>query len=165
MTYQIFYDENKVASRVLEQGFTNGEYNRNEALAAAKYFRHIIGYGDTRVKNNLISFCERNDSFFNYIRNRKQIKSIIRQSKYEFIRSDTVYIRQKEIESIMKIESYKFQVIVLCMLAIVKKTGKASLKTNRWIDVKRSTQMSITNAHMIACIDYCSRKGILDPES
>jgi hypothetical protein len=142
MTYKLFYDEKSVAEQILKNGFTDGCYNRSEAAA-------------------LVRFCEQHDQFFNYVRNRKEIKSIVKKSEYEFVRVETVHIRKKELETIQTVGSFKFQKILLAMLAIAKKTRKSYLSTDRWVDVKRIISRAITTQDIRNCIMYCYKNGLV----
>ena len=63
------YNEEVDAKRIYENGFINNEYNFHESVLVAKHFRHILGYGDARVKSSLKEFCKNNDKFFNEIPN------------------------------------------------------------------------------------------------
>jgi len=99
------YDERILATNIYNNGFKNG-YDRREALLLAKYFRHILGYGDTRIRKKIIEACSK-DIYFNAVSESSAIKSFVRNSKKDFFVKTTVFITKKEIEKAKTIKNYK----------------------------------------------------------
>lgn len=164
MARSLIRNEKEVAERILNNGFTDG-FTFSEALAVAKYYRHILGYGDRRIKTNLINFCNKHDGNFEEVANAKTVKSIIRRSNNHFNISDTIVIRKNELEEIQKLKSFRFQRIMLAMLAVAKLTKKTYVPTYRWADVKQIASKSVSTQDMRNCITYAYKCGLIGEPS
>ena len=109
----IIFDEVAISKNVLKNGFTDSQFNWSEALLAAKQMVSF-GYGEQKTKKALISFCEKNDPFFNYVRNRKVLGKIVKRAiSGEMRMTGEVTIYRSEIDKISTIRNFRKQKIKL----------------------------------------------------
>lgn len=151
MKRPLISNEKELAEVVMNKGFSNG-FTFSEALAVAKYYRHILNYGDRRVRTSIIKFCQEHDVNFRPVPNKKEIKSLVARSKNHFYVSETVIIRKAELDAIEKIKIFRFQRILLGLLVIAKLSGKKYVPTYRWRDVKKIISRSVTTYEIKECI-------------
>jgi hypothetical protein len=141
---QLLYDEKAESERLFSNGFTDG-YDRREASLIAKYMRHVLGYGDIRVKKGIISFCSRYPDEFNHVTESQYIKEFVRNSKYPFIVRERVIITDSEINKVRLIKNFKAQKVYLSMLAIGKKNKTNFVGIRDWTTLKRVSGLRLTN--------------------
>jgi hypothetical protein len=153
-------NEKDLAERILHNGFTDG-FNFDEATAVAKYYRHILGYGDAKVRTNIVLFCEKYDSSFQYVPNRKTIKSLVARSNNHFYISEQVVIRKKELDEIQKLTSYRFQRILLALLVIAKLSKKTYVTTNRWSDIRQIMSRAVSTQEIRNCVMAAYKIGLI----
>lgn len=154
MNYLLMYDERKQAEEILDKGFYNETYNWKEALLVAKYYRHVLGYGNARIKTEIRKFCK-TDPFFHPVPRESTIKNLVKHSKRAILDyTDPIEIRQSELDQIRVIKNFKFQQIALGILAITKRNLKYDhgyLNRYCWRDIKfvvnyrRTTRAEIEN--------------------
>lgn len=118
-------DEKEIAESIFQNGYTERKFNFHEAVLASKYFRFILGYGDTRIKNALIEFTKNNVDYFleEHPSNREIIKLVLKRSKEEFVETETIVITKSELENIRKIKNFKYQKIAVGLLYIAKRNN------------------------------------------
>ena len=113
----IFY-EDKYAESLLENGTST--INFFELSVLAKYFRYN-GQNNDQIKKSLITFCEKSDSNFNYVLNRKLIKdAITNSSRYSLMNGCDIIITKSEMNTIMSEEDYNKRKILFVLLAVSK---------------------------------------------
>ena len=155
------YSEKEDAEKIINNGFTDG-YRYREALAVAKYYRHILNCGDGRVKSRLIEFCQ-TDKFFYPVRKRKTIQKIVRESRKPFLdTSNSIIITKKEIESIRSIHNFRFQLILLALLAIAKLKKREEVWLGEWRYVRKIISRYISNRNIISCITFAYENKLID---
>jgi hypothetical protein len=162
------YDEKELAENVINNGFENGSYNWQEALWVAKYFRHIYGYGDSKIGSQMLEFCTNNDPFFYPIPRRRTIKNLVRESRYVlYDYTDPLDIREAELEKINNIKNFKFQQIALGILTIAKRNYKYNagyLNWYFWKDVKWVVNFKrINNLEIEKCFEVLNSLDMVYP--
>lgn len=141
----LMYNEEKLAIRLYASGFTSG-FRVYEAVLIAKYLRHVLGYGDAKIKTNLISFCKEHDIFFNYISRRHTIKEVLKKSKTGFIdKSIPVLISQHDIQEINSLNLYKDRKMFFCLLVLFR-LNNGFIGLYRWKDIRLLLKSKITNS-------------------
>lgn len=157
---RMMYSEKEDAERVLRNGFTDG-YSRYEALVIAKYYRHVLGYGDSRTKTKLIEFCSQDHNFYP-IAKREAIRRILKDSRKDFKdTSKTFGITVEEIEAIKTVKNYKFQLVLLAMLAIAKNNNRSIVWINEWRNIRKITSRYITNRVIRSAITTAYAQGLI----
>ena len=71
----IIYDERVLAESIIQNGYTDREFIFWEAVLVAKYFRHVMGLGDSKTKTELENFTEQTADYF-YKDNKTSVISI-----------------------------------------------------------------------------------------
>lgn len=123
MSYkQPLYNEEELSKYIYENGFSDGEYDRREAVLVSKYMRHVLGYKDTHLKKRLIEFCK-TDRLFNEVLENNFIKDCVNQSKRRFVVRESLSITSNELLKIRTIKNFKAQKTYIGLLAIAKKNG------------------------------------------
>lgn len=142
----IIFDEVAISKNVLKNGFTDSQFNWKEALLAAKQMVSF-GYGEQKTKKALISFCEKNDPFFNYVRNRKVLGKIVKRAiSGEMRMTGEVTIYRSEIDKISTIRNFRKQKIALCSLLIAKRrTNSGYVNSSDWKIIKEMVSRKISN--------------------
>lgn len=158
---RLMFSELEDAKRILKNGFSDG-YKWSEALAVAKYYRHILGYGDAKVKTEITKFCEANDRNFYPIPNIRWISKIVKSSIKEFKNTlDPIFIRKKEIDEIKKIKNFKYQKILIGFLALAKLYKRDHVWLNEWRAIRKTISRYIPNKTIINCITEAYSIGII----
>lgn len=121
MAYTFIFDEKKEADKILENGFQKGYATKREMILLLKHYRWELGYGEQKMRKNLIEFCYEHDCEFNEVRRGKTIRdSISVAMKYNFITSSPVFITQAEIDKIKTVKNFLYQKILFTILVIAK---------------------------------------------
>lgn len=160
-TIRLMFSEREDAERVLKNGFTDNVFHFKEALAVAKYYRHINGWGNVRIKKNLIIFCKKSIGF-RYSPKRQIFYTILSLSKRDF--EDTtspIHITRSEYDVIRSIKNYKFQVILLGLFVISKLNKRDYAKLSEWKHIRKIISRYITNKDIRACITFCYNNGYI----
>lgn len=155
------YNEKEMAEKVYKNGFTNG-YNKREADLLAKYFRHILGYGDTRIGKKLIEYCSK-DSLFNPVTEKHNIKSSIKNSKSKFFTKSKIFITKKEIEMAQKIKNFDAQKVYLALVAIAKRNGFTSVHMNLLTEIKKIGCVNVTNIRLFELFHLIYKQKLIYP--
>lgn len=137
------YDESETATIIYNNGFTNG-YDRREAYLLAKYFRHILGYGDIRIKKKIIEFCSK-EKYFNSVTEASRIKSFVKNSKHEFVINTSVFITKDEIDRVRPVKSFDAQKVYLALLVIARRNGSINVPIKNITEIKKMAGLSCTN--------------------
>lgn len=160
-TFRLMYSEREDAERILQNGFTDG-YIRYEALVIAKYYRHVLGYGDARTKSKLIEFCKQGDRNFRSVPKREAIRKILRDSRRLFRdTSDRINITETEIIAIKNIRNFKYQLVILAMLALAKNNKRNVVWLTEWRNIRKVTSRYITNRVIKNAITTAYSMGII----
>ena len=120
-------NENGDINSVLFHGFRNGVANYVDIFLLAKYYIWICGYSKSKTSKAIAAFCQEHDKNFNFIRDRKMVKTAINRAyKFDIKNIKKIEITLKELSAIEKIKNFKYQKIAFIMLVIakVKHTGK-----------------------------------------
>lgn len=158
--FRLMYNEKEDAEKILKNGFADG-YTRYEALVIAKYYRHVLGYGDGRTKTKLIEFCSQ-DHNFHFVPKRDAIRRILKDSRKEFKdTSKTFGISAEEIAAIKTVKNYKFQLVLLAMLSIAKKNNLSIVRLNEWKNIRKITSRYITNKVIRSAITMAYAQGLI----
>lgn len=146
MRYPLIYNEREEAEKIYNTGFTKG-FTRHEALMVAKHFRHILGYGDARVRSELEKFSSRHDpTGFNAVRQRNTIKSIVSQSRREFGNNTSgVSITLSEMETIGTLPDYRTKRMLFIMF-VLSKFCNGYLNMVNWGRIRECTPSRISNS-------------------
>lgn len=160
MTHFLMRDEKKEAEIIIKQGFENG-YSYGEALSVAKYYRHVNGWKQNKIKIELLAFIKKYDPFFNEIINSDTIDDIIRNSKRPFTnKSKVLQIRKNEIDVIKQIKNFRLQKIAVALLLVAKRDGeKGNVALSLWADVKRASCVKPTDAEIFECLRVLYHMG------
>ena len=155
----IMYNEEKEAKEIYECGFTNKEYNFRESVLVAKHLRHVLGYGDARVKTALKEFCNTKANFFVEVPNLKNIKMAVSRSRRPFVdKSVSISISQSEIDVIKKFVVYKKRKILFAILVLAK-INNGYLNNHEWNKIRRTLHSKITNKNIaMLMFEYASEK-------
>lgn len=157
----LMYNEEINSKKIYENGFTNNEYGFYESVLVAKYFRHILGYGDTRTKSSLIEFCKKNADFFNDVMNMKNIKSAVTKSRRPFVdKSKPISICQKEIDVIEGVDGYKQKKVLFAVL-VLSKINNGYFYNNEWNKIRRVLRSKITNKNISELMTYYASQNLL----
>lgn len=149
MNRDFFGDETIEAERIFINGFTDKEFNYPEALLVAKYIRGKQGVGDARLKTLIIEYCEKNGLYFNYVRNRDVINSIVRDSRKPFYKKrEPIIITENEMTTIRSIKSFVSQKILFGMLVFSKKNGGFFNKKD-FSDLKKALSIRLTHQEIM----------------
>lgn len=140
------YDEKEVATQIYNNGFTNG-YDRREAGLLAKYFRHVLGYGDTRIKNKIIEFCS-SDKLFNAVTEYPRIKNYIKKSKNNFVVKTSVYVTLEEINRALTIKNFDAQKVYLSLILIARRNGYSNVSIKDITEIKKIANINLTNLEL-----------------
>lgn len=161
----LLYNELNMAEDIYKRvGFSMGQYNFREALLVAKYMRHVLGYKDAKIKSNLISFCRKYDTSFNYYLHMSAIKSIIKKSKDSFINRDEIVLFYSEIELIkQKIKNFNAQKLFLGMFLIAKRNNNAFISVKHWKNIKKICKIRISNKKIYELIHFLYKSNMLEP--
>lgn len=157
------FNEELLAEEIFKNGFINKYYNFTESVLVSKYFRHVLGYGDARIKTALESFCYTNDKFFNKELNFSRIKLAVSKSKKEFInKSDPIPIYQEEVNIINKVEGYKKRKVLFGLLVLCKKEPQKIIYTNSWSNLRHVLHSKITNNEISLLMNYYYLLDLID---
>ena len=140
----IIYDERVLAESIIQNGYTDREFIFWEAVLVAKYFRHVMGLGDSKTKTELENFTEQTaDYFYKDNKNiKKKIKRILKLSVHDFKAIQPVYITKSELEKIRNIKNFKYQKIALGLLFLSK-------INNGWVaDYKKKSLKAILSQNV-----------------
>ena len=142
----IIFDELALSEYVLKNGFTDKQFNWREAMLVAKQMVYL-GYGEQKTKKAIISFCEKNDPFFNYVRNRKVLGKIVKRAiSGEMKMTGEVTIYRSEIDRISTIRNFRKQKIALCSLLLAKrKTNSGYVNSSDWKIIREMISRKISN--------------------
>lgn len=161
---ELMYSEKDKAEYLLKNGFINREYKYQQALWVAKYFRHILGYGDAKIKTELIKFCEVNADFFHKDAKgiRGSIKRVVRKSKTPMLNTVVpISITKSEIEVIQSVKNFKWQKILIAMVLVAKLGKRNIVWTNEWRKVRLILGRWATNKKIRDVIFYCDKVNII----
>jgi hypothetical protein len=163
----LIYNEEILARGVFEHGFQEGSFNWGDALLVAKYYRHIGGYGDAKVKSSLIKFVLEKDSFFNYIRNRNIISKLVRSSRVGFLRTGSILIGVNDISKVREIKNFKNQKIAIASLFLSRReVNKGYVSRKNWIDIRSMVSRKIDNSDIqstfsaLYSLELCKPMGL-----
>lgn len=163
MANPIIFNEESLSREIISRGFT-GQFNWGEALLVAKYAHHILGYGHVRTKKYLLEFCAEFDPFFNYVRNRKTIKKIMKTALDEFKDTGIINIFQGEIDKISKIKNFKQQKVALAALAVSKrKINSGYVNMKDWKTIRKIISRKLSNADIQNTFSVMYGMGLLTP--
>jgi len=154
------YDERILATNIYNNGFTNG-YDRKEALLLAKYFRHILGYRDTRIRKKIIEACSK-DIYFNGVSESSAIKSFVRNSKKDFFVKTTVFITKKEIEKAKTIKNFDAQKVYLTLLLLARRSGYNNVPL-LFTEIKKIANLNVTNNELSHLFHLIYKSGLIYP--
>ncbi len=163
MYKSLLYNEEEQAKNIFDNGFTNDEYNRREAFLLCKYFRHVLKYGDIRIRKRLVKFCE-GDKTFNEVLESSIIKQMIRNSKNKFIVREGIFITQNEINRIRKVKNFSCQKLYLGLLSFAKKNKSNFVSIKTWTSVKRISDLkNLTLDEMYSLIHILYENKLVYP--
>lgn len=154
------YDEKVLATNIYNNGFTNG-YDRKEALLLAKYFRHILGYGDTRIKKKIIEACSK-DIYFNAVTESSSIKSFVRNSKKDFFVKTSLFITKREIEKVKTIKNFDAQKVYLTLLLLARRSGFNNVPL-LFTEIKKIANINVTNNELSHFFHLIYKSGLIYP--
>jgi hypothetical protein len=159
----LLYDEEIQSKNIYEKGFTNNTFNVKEAVLISKYLRHILKYGDVRIRKSLIVFSEQSDPFFNSVIHSDAINNAVKKSKKDFIKKEGLFITSGEIDKIKEvIIDFQEQKFCLGVIAFAKRDyGYASVK--KWVDIKRIMNINFTEDRLYGIIFTLYQKGMVYP--
>lgn len=157
------YNEEQDSKKIFENGFTNKQYSFYESVLVAKYFRHILDYGDARVKTALKEFCTKNDRFFIEVPNIRNIKSAVARSRRPFVnKSNPISICQEEIDTIKSVEGYK-QRKILFAIFVLSKINNGFINNKDWNNIRRVLHSKITNKNIASLMFSYAEFKLLYP--
>jgi len=157
------YSESEDAKRLYQYGFDNGHYRYSEALAVAKHMRHVLGYGDARIRSSLIEFCKTHDPFFREIPRRSTILRIVRNSVKDFRETkEKIILLESELNSVRVIKNFKFQKILVGMMALCKLHKRDVFWINEWKFIRKIISPYIKNKDIWNCMAEAFHKGLVD---
>ena len=155
------YDEMDIATTLYHKGFTEG-YRYGEALRVAKYMRHILGYGNARIKTELLKFCEEHDPYFRPVPNRLGISKVISDSRRDFTStSSQIVITKSEIEAIQRVKVFKHQRTMLAVLLLVKLKKTDKIWLSNWTQIRKIINKNITNKVISVCFNLYYEQGLV----
>ncbi len=158
---RLMYSEKEDAERILRNGFKDG-FRRKDVLCLAKYYRHVNGWKDARIKRNILNFCRDNVVGFRNVPRMEMIRQIVRDSKQPFVEtSKVVVITEEEYRRIRSIKNYKYQTILLALLVIAKINDRDSAKLSEWKYIRKIISRYITNKDIKSCITFCYNSGYI----
>jgi len=110
----------------------------------------------------MIEYCEKNGLYFNYVRNRDTIGSIIRDSRKPFYKKrEPIIITEIEMETIRSIKSFLSQRILFGMLVFSKKNGGFFNKKD-FPDLKKALTIRLTHEEIMKKhVFIFQKKGLL----
>lgn len=161
---KIFFDEEELSINILKNGFKQ-HFNWGEALLVAKHCFFILGYGEIKTRKFLIKFCEDHDPFFNYVRNRKIMKKIIKKARKEGFRfTGDVTIYDEELDDISKIKNFRQQKIALATVALSKRdTNKGYINLRDWRIIRKIVSRKVSNAEIQSTFSAMYSMGMINP--
>ena len=113
----IFY-EYEHCENIINKG-VNKLVQKDLNLLAA-YWEHE-GEKLSQIKNNIESFCLKNDKYFNLVQSSKMIKRALSYARNNKLRFPTpIIITQNELNAIIKIDNYNNQKFLFAMLVCAK---------------------------------------------
>jgi hypothetical protein len=154
------YDEKVLAINIYNNGFTNG-YDRKEALLLAKYFRHVLGYGDTKIKNKIIEACSK-DPYFNAVSESSSIKSFVKNSKKDFFAKTNIFITKEEIEKSKTIKNFDAQKVYLTLLLLARRSGYNNVPL-LFTEIKKIANINTTNNELFHLFHLIYKSGLIYP--
>lgn len=159
---KFMYREELSCKEIFDNGFSNG-YRRGDATKVAKYMRHILGYGDARIKTELIEFCKKHDPYFRVVPNRAGISKAIASSRKEFRdTSAEIKITKVEIDKIQRVKSFKSQKIMMAVLLMSKLKKDTKIWLSDWVVVRKIIHKNVTNKNISLCFNLYYEKGLVE---
>lgn len=163
MSRDLMYDEKAIAEDIYSNGFTEGYFNFRQGILVAKYMRHELGFGDTKIKTKLKNFCVENDKNFYYPPNIGRVKKMVSLSRKPFVNTmSPVIIRQKEIERLNSVQDYRKKKLLFAILVLSKINNNRYLRMYDWNSIRRAIHSRITNKKIAVLIKEFYDTGFLD---
>lgn len=154
----IILDEKKYAEECLRTGFVDKKPYKTLRILA-KYYYHCLGYRKKRITACLTQFM--NDYYPTYHQKKdlwdETIKKIAnRAGNYPLFQNDGVYITQKELDVIYKLDNDILEKLAFTLLCIAKLNYARNPDTNGWVntDEKDIFEMAGVNCSSGARSDY-----------
>jgi hypothetical protein len=158
----LMFNEELLAGEIYSNGFVNKVYDFGEGVLVAKYLRHILGYGDAKIKSSLIEFCEKNDVFFNTILSMKKIRLSVTKSKKPFVnKSNPIPVCQEEIDVINGVKGYKQKRVLFAILVLAKKESNGLLYLNSWNNIRHVLHCKTTNKEILSLMELYYSLGLM----
>ena len=116
---KITFDELAKAQDILKNGFESGTLTKYEIAVLARYY-FSLGITGTKLKDELIKFCETHSVNFNQVIHRETINYAIKKAeKYNLQSCTDVSITISEMNIIRNL-SYKYAKVLFIMIALAK---------------------------------------------
>lgn len=125
----IIFNEKQYAEQLLSHGFKKF-MSLYDLSVLAKYLKYI-GKNKKQIENDLILFCEKFNPFFNKIIYADKIRIALNSmKKYDIKLLVDISISQKEINTIVGVDNYKYEKILFVMLVYAKYKKQLSKKSD-----------------------------------
>ena len=165
----IILNEKKFAEKCLTSGqILDKPYNTIKILAS--YFYYVIGYNEQRIEVELVGFMERSTQ--KYRDNVRYWHPIIEDvskhaGDYKLHEIDGVWITQKELTDIEKIESAKLRNVAFVLLCLAKFMNERYSKNNGWvnyahIEIFKLAKYNCTHKERCFAIGEIYRAGLIE---
>jgi len=158
----ILYNEKEQGEQVYKNGFSESLFNRRELISLAKYYRHILNYGDRRIRTNLILFCQKHDVGFNEVLHAPLLKESVSSSKRPFVVKKKILFSEKEMKVVREVEDFQGQKFLLGLLAFAKR-DKGYVSVRRWTDIKKCMGLASDTKRLYEFINLFYKKGYVEP--
>jgi len=155
------YNEEEMAKKVFTNGFTDN-YDRREVLLYAKYLRHVLGYGDVKIKKKIIEFCSKTP-LFNPVTESAQIKFYVKNSKKKFFVKTSVFITVSEIQKAKQVKNFDAQKVYLALLVLAKRNSFTSIPLSLFTEIKRIANVSCTSVELSGLFHLLYKHSLLYP--
>jgi hypothetical protein len=126
------FDEQAEIDNLLETGkFTTASFNMRDLYLLAKHYRINVGYGATRIYNELLKFTLSNDPYFNEVVNGDFIKRMVRagMKSTKIKKILPISFTRNEIETIQTVKNYRYQKLLFTLLLYAKAARQNSDST------------------------------------
>jgi len=148
------FDELSYAKNLLEKGFDENRFS-TDLLILAKYYRYLE-YKEKQIKKSLIDFCIQFDPYFNLVLNDESLRNaVINSREYKLVLPVDVPITEHELESIKKLDNFRYEKVLFVMLVVAKYfklTRKHNKEEKDFDDGKYRENLSFSTIYRLAHI-------------
>lgn len=133
-------DELTKAEKLYNEGLPS--ITRQNLYLLARYFRKVLKWGDTRVENGLIEYCEKFEENFSVVASQEMLDYAIshsRKTKKELLNIGKIPIYKDELLVVDSVKDFKLQTILLAMIVYSK--AHHSTKNQHYYSVYETGQI------------------------